>query len=86
MRILSEGALQCESARRAIITPPGFRGTRAEHRAGSLALIGLLLWWLVSPWWLLLTGWIGAGLLFSGVTGHCPMAAMLAQMPWNRRR
>jgi hypothetical protein len=53
--------------------------------AGSLMLVGLLLGWLLSPWWLLLSAFVAAGMVFSGVTGTCGMAALLAKMPWNQR-
>ncbi|PLM19864.1 hypothetical protein CWN58_26810, partial [Klebsiella quasipneumoniae] len=32
----------------------------------------------------LLSGAVGAGLTFSGITGFCGMARLLAIMPWNR--
>jgi rhodanese-related sulfurtransferase len=51
--------------------------------AGLLTLIGALLV-LVSPWFLIVPAFIGAGLLFSGLTGACGMANILARMPWNR--
>ena len=37
-----------------------------------------------NPWWLVGTGFVGAGLLFSGATGICAMATILGKMPWNR--
>ncbi len=51
---------------------------------GAGVLAGSLLAWLVSPWFLLLTGFFGAGLIFAGTTGMCGMAAVLSAMPWNR--
>lgn len=39
---------------------------------------------LVSPWFLIGTGFIGAGLAMAGVSGFCPMARLLSAMPWNR--
>jgi rhodanese-related sulfurtransferase len=51
---------------------------------GSMVLLGSVLAALVSPWFLLLTGFFGAGLLFAGLTGTCGMAAVLGWMPWNR--
>jgi len=39
----------------------------------------------VSPWGLLLSGFVGAGLVFAGISGFCGMARLLAWMPWNRR-
>jgi hypothetical protein len=38
------------------------------------------------PLFRLLTAFIGAGLLFSGLTGVCGMAALLMRMPWNASR
>lgn len=52
--------------------------------AGSLVLAGALLAWLVHPAWIGLSAFIGAGLVFSGITNTCGMALMLARMPWNR--
>lgn len=44
--------------------------------AGIMVLVSALLVWLISPWWLLLTAFVGANLLQSSITGICP-AAML---------
>jgi rhodanese-related sulfurtransferase len=52
--------------------------------AGSLVATGVLLGTFVAPGFHLLAGFVGAGLVFAGVSGHCPMATMLAAMPWNR--
>jgi hypothetical protein len=45
--------------------------------AGSVVLVSLLLAFLVSQWWLLLTAFVGANLLQSSFTGFCPLAMML---------
>lgn len=52
--------------------------------AGSLVLIGVLLGVLVTPGFYALSGFVGLGLLFAGLTGFCGMAHVLALMPWNR--
>jgi rhodanese-related sulfurtransferase len=52
--------------------------------AGSLVILGVLLGVLASPWFLLLAGFVGCGLVFAGVTGWCGMARLLALAPWNR--
>ncbi|HBE69076.1 MAG TPA: sulfurtransferase [Planctomycetaceae bacterium] len=52
--------------------------------AGSLVLLGVLLSVFVSPWFVWLSGFIGAGLVFAGVTDTCGMGMMLAKMPWNQ--
>jgi rhodanese-related sulfurtransferase len=53
--------------------------------AGSLVLLGVGLGAIVSPAFYALSGFVGAGLLFAGVSGFCGMARLLAVMPWNRR-
>ena len=45
--------------------------------AGSVVLVSIALTLLFSPWWLLLTGFVGANLLQSSMTGFCPLAMML---------
>ena len=53
--------------------------------AGSLVVLGVALGAALSPWFLLLSAFIGAGLVFSGASGTCGMAGMLARLPHNRR-
>ena len=52
--------------------------------AGSLVLLGVLLGWLVHPVFLGLSAFVGAGLVFAGVTDTCGMGLLLARMPWNQ--
>ncbi len=52
--------------------------------AGGLILFGVMLGAVVSPWFYGLAGFVGAGLMFAGLTGFCGMARLLAVMPWNR--
>lgn len=52
--------------------------------AGSLVLLGLVLGLFVSAYWIGLSAFIGAGLVFSGITDTCGMGMMLARMPWNQ--
>jgi hypothetical protein len=47
--------------------------------AGFMTLLSTLLVWLISPWWLLLTAFVGANMMQASVTGFCP-AAMLFKM------
>jgi rhodanese-related sulfurtransferase len=58
---------------------------QVQIAAGSLVFIGVLLGWFVTPVFYLLSGFVGAGLLFAGVSGFCGMAYVLAAMPWNKR-
>ena len=54
--------------------------------AGSLVLLGAALALAVHPLFVLLSGWVGIGLVFAGVTDRCGMGLLLARMPWNRVR
>jgi rhodanese-related sulfurtransferase len=53
--------------------------------AGSLVVLGAALGALVDPRFHGLSAFVGAGLVFAGIMGLCPMANFLALMPWNRR-
>lgn len=52
--------------------------------AGSLVLLGVALGFALHPAFFGLSGFVGAGLVFSGITDTCGMAMFLARMPWNR--
>lgn len=53
--------------------------------AGGLVLLGAVLAILVSPGFIGLSAFVGAGLMFAGASGWCGMAKLLHVMPWNRR-
>lgn len=52
--------------------------------AGALVLLGVVLGWAGAPVFYLLSGFVGAGLIFAGVTDRCGMAMLLAGAPWNK--
>jgi rhodanese-related sulfurtransferase len=52
--------------------------------AGSLVVLGVLLGWLIHPALVALSAFVGAALVFAGVTDTCGMGLLLARMPWNR--
>jgi rhodanese-related sulfurtransferase len=52
--------------------------------AGLLVLLGALVGWLVHPAFIALSAFVGAGLVFSGITDTCGMGLLLAKMPWNQ--
>jgi rhodanese-related sulfurtransferase len=52
--------------------------------AGLLVLLGALLGWLVHPAFVGLAAFVGAGLVFAGITDTCGMGMLLARMPWNQ--
>lgn len=54
--------------------------------AGSLVLAGVLLGWFVHRGFYGLSAFVGAGLVFAGVTDFCGMGLLLAKLPWNKRK
>jgi rhodanese-related sulfurtransferase len=54
--------------------------------AGSIVVTGAVLAWLVHPAFIGLSAFIGAGLVFAGLTDTCGMGMVLARMPWNQVR
>lgn len=51
---------------------------------GALVVLGTALGAFVHPAFLALAAFVGAGLVFAGITDTCGMGLMLARMPWNR--
>jgi rhodanese-related sulfurtransferase len=52
--------------------------------AGVIILAGFSLGELVNPMWFWLSGFVGCGLIFAGLSGFCPMGTVIARMPWNK--
>ena len=52
--------------------------------AGALVFIGTVLGYFVHPYWIGLAAFVGAGLMFSGITDTCTMGMLIAKMPWNQ--
>lgn len=59
---------------------------QVQIAAGSLVLLGTVLGYLVNPGWIFLAMFVGAGLVFAGISGFCGMANVLAVMPWNKSK
>ena len=57
---------------------------QVQISAGSLILLGIALYLWVTPLGLILSGFVGAGLVFAGLSNTCGLALLLARMPWNR--
>ncbi len=48
--------------------------------AGIMILASVALVYFVSPWWLLLTTFVGLNLLQSSITGFCPAASLFRKL------
>jgi rhodanese-related sulfurtransferase len=58
---------------------------QVQIAAGGLVVLGAALGFFVAPAFYALSAFVGAGLLFAGISGFCGMARVLALMPWNKR-
>ena len=56
---------------------------QVRFAAGLLVLTGVLSSVFVHPYFVWLSAFVGAGLVFAAVTGTCAMGLLLAKMPWN---
>ncbi len=52
---------------------------------GLLVVLGVALGFTVHSGFYLLSAFVGAGLVFAGITDTCAMAMILARMPWNTK-
>ena len=82
---VSGGTQACEAAGLPMVRGKKAMSLERQVRiaTGSLVLIGVGLSWL-HPAFLGLSAFVGAGLVFSGVTDSCAMGMLIAKMPWNR--
>jgi len=58
---------------------------QVQIAAGTMIVLTTVLGATVTPWFYLLSGLIGAGLVFAGISGFCGLARVLMKMPWNQR-
>jgi rhodanese-related sulfurtransferase len=81
------GTLACESSGLPLVRGKKVMSLERQVRitAGSLVLVGVVLGSLVHPYLYGLSAFIGAGLVFAGITDTCGMGMLLAKMPWNTR-
>jgi len=87
------GTIACEAAGLPVIR--GRKSISLERQvrisAGALVVMGVLIALFTEGYGiqmagLFLAGFIGAGLVFAGITDTCGMAMIIAKMPWNQSR
>jgi len=83
--IVEGGTQAWQAAGLPVVTGRGVISLERQVRivAGSLVLLGCLLAWLVASKFILLSAFVGAGLIFAGITDICGMAMLLGKLPWN---
>lgn len=96
--MLVQAGVPCVKVMRGGITAwrkEGFEVVKGEGRlsierqirtiAGALVLLGVLLAAFVHPAFVALSGLVGAGLMYAGVTDNCMMGMLLMKLPYNRK-
>jgi rhodanese-related sulfurtransferase len=80
------GTLACEAAGLPVVRGKKTMSLERQVRivAGFLVLVGAVLAVTVHPYFVGLSAFVGAGLIFAGLTDTCGMGMILARMPWNQ--
>ncbi|WP_440617347.1 rhodanese-like domain-containing protein [Cysteiniphilum sp. 6C5] len=53
---------------------------------GFMVVLGIVLSYIISPWFNILSAFFGAGLLFAGLSGTCALANLLMFLPFNKTK
>ena len=81
------GTMACVEAGLPVVR--GKKGVSLERQvriaAGSFVLLGAALGWFVHAAFIGISAFVGAGLVFAGITDTCRMSMVLERMPWNQR-
>ncbi|HXD99836.1 MAG TPA: rhodanese-like domain-containing protein [Candidatus Acidoferrum sp.] len=86
-RVLEGGIAAWQDAGHPVVEGQAHMSLERQVRiaAGALACTGGVLAVAVSPWFGLLPAFVGAGLVYAGITDRCGMAMLLGKLPYNRR-
>jgi len=84
--VVDGGTEACVQAGLPVVRGKGVMSLERQVRiaAGALVVLGVALSYLVHPGFVGLSAFVGAGLVFAGVTDTCAMGMLIARMPWNR--
>jgi rhodanese-related sulfurtransferase len=93
VHVIEGGIVACENCGEQVSSASGEAATGAKFislerqvriAAGALVVIGASLGYILHPAFYLLALFVGAGLVYAGVTDRCGMALVLARAPWNK--
>jgi glyoxylase-like metal-dependent hydrolase (beta-lactamase superfamily II)/rhodanese-related sulfurtransferase len=85
-RVLEGGVVAWQEAGHPVVEGKAHIGLERQVRiiAGAMAAVGGMLAVAVSPWFGLVPAFVGAGLVYAGITDRCGMAMLLGKLPYNR--
>ncbi len=81
------GTQACEQAGLPVVRGKKVMSLERQVRiaAGGIALTGAVLALTIHPFFAGIPAFVGAGLVFAGISDWCGMGLLIAKMPWNRR-
>jgi glyoxylase-like metal-dependent hydrolase (beta-lactamase superfamily II) len=85
-RVLEGGIVAWQQAGHRVVEGKAHMSLERQVRiaAGVLASAGGALAVAISPWFGLVPAFVGAGLVYAGITDRCGMAMLLGKLPYNR--
>jgi rhodanese-related sulfurtransferase len=86
-RVLEGGLAAWQAAGHPVVEGQAHMSLERQVRiaAGTLACIGGVLAVVVNRWFGVVPAFVGAGLVYAGMTDRCGMAMLLGKLPYNRR-
>jgi glyoxylase-like metal-dependent hydrolase (beta-lactamase superfamily II) len=86
-RVLEGGMIAWQEAGHPVVEGKAHMSLERQVRiaAGALVCTGGVLAVAISPWFGLLPAFVGAGLVYAGITNRCGMALLLGKLPYNRQ-
>lgn len=87
LKVLDGGIKGCNDPRLKMTEGKGVISLERQVRiaAGSFVMLGVFLAYYFSDSFILISAFVGLGLIFSGITDTCGMAVILGKMPWNNQ-
>ena len=86
-RVLEGGIVAWQESGHPVVEGKAHMSLERQVRivAGAVASAGGVLAVVASPWFGLVPAFVGAGLVYAGITDRCGMAMLLGKLPYNRR-
>ena len=88
LKVVDGGTTAWQESNLPVIKGKGVISIERQVRiiAGFLVALGVVLGYYLHPGFLGISAFVGAGLMFAGITDFCGMGIILAKMPWNNRK
>ena len=86
-KVLDGGLTRWQKERLNVIKGEGGVSLERQVRilAGTLILSGLLLSWLIHPWFIGISIFVSCGLIYAGISDNCMMGMLLMKLPYNKK-